>query len=150
MTTITLTPEHGYCLASCIATGVTLFIIGGRVGGKRAALGVELPYLYADRADAERDPQKKRFNCLQRGHQNLLESYTTQLLLLLIGGIKHPLISAVLGIVYCIGAYSFAVGYEKGPEKRYSGLGGLVRIPLLVGLGTSISTILTLCNVLRI
>ena len=149
MTTFHLTAEHGYLFAGCISTGIALMYIGTRVGLARRKVGLKYPALYYDNVEASQDRAKHVFNCTQRGHQNLMESYTFQLLLLLLGGIKHPLINAVAALVWSVGAISFAAGYATGePDNRYSGLGVLVRLPLLVGLGTAVSTILTLTGVL--
>ena len=69
---------------------MTLFYLGGQVGSVRQRLGVPLPYLYADMTAAQADKKKELFNCYQRGHQNALETYPGFLMLLFLGGIKHP------------------------------------------------------------
>lgn len=56
--------------------------------------------VYADMATAEADPKKKLFNCYQRAHQNYLENYSSFLVVLFSGGIKHPIASAVAGALY--------------------------------------------------
>eukprot|EP01125_Pyxidicula_operculata_P002217 TRINITY_DN12127_c0_g1_i1.p1 TRINITY_DN12127_c0_g1~~TRINITY_DN12127_c0_g1_i1.p1 ORF type:complete len:152 (-),score=27.43 TRINITY_DN12127_c0_g1_i1:46-501(-) len=148
MTTITIAKEYGYVLASVLATGITTFVLGGKIGGLRKKYNVPLPFLYADEARAKVDTDAYKFNCAQRGHQNLLETHPFIVFLLLAGGLKHPIISAVTGLLYCVGAFSFFNGYATGvPEERYKGLGGLVRLPLIVGLGTTVSTVLTLLDV---
>jgi len=145
----TLEQDHGLLLAGCLGTGVVLFAIGAMVGGARQKAGLKYPAMYFDNADALKDPEKNKFNCTQRGHQNLLESYTFQLLAFLVGGIKHPRINALLAVLWCVGAFSFARNYATGePNARYNGLGGLIRLVLIASLLTGISTVLSVCKVL--
>lgn len=46
--------------------------------------------MYADSAEASKDKDKLLFNCIQRGHQNALETYPVVLFTLLAGGLRHP------------------------------------------------------------
>ncbi len=46
--------------------------------------------MYADSADVAKDKDKLLFNCVQRGHQNALETYPILLFSLLVGGLRHP------------------------------------------------------------
>lgn len=41
-----------------------------------------------------------KFNCVQRGHQQALETYPMFLVLSIIGGIKHPVTTALAGVLW--------------------------------------------------
>ena len=61
------------------------------------------------------------FNCIQRAHQQALETYAPFLVLSLIGGIRHPLTTAAAGAIWCYARIKWAEGYSTGdPDKRYS------------------------------
>jgi len=141
MTTVTLTlqPEYGYVILSGILSGIVLFYLGGRVGGVRKKLGVDLPSLYADRLEALKDKDKHLFNCYQRGHQNALESWPIILTMLFVGGIKHPVISAAAGVAWSLGRILYAFGYSTGdPSKRSRGA-PFYFLAMITLLGTSVS-----------
>jgi len=72
-----------------------------------------------------------------------------QIMFLLVGGLKHPLINAVMAVLWSVGAVSFASGYATGdPDSRYKGIGLLVRIAGFGAMLTSISAILSITHVL--
>ena len=83
------------------------------------------------------------FNCVQRGHQNALEVYPQFLMLLFVGGLKHPVAASVAGLIWLAGRIVYAAGYATGdPSQRQKGAFGY--IGLLTLLGTSVSTALTI------
>eukprot|EP01126_Amoeba_proteus_P046642 TRINITY_DN527_c0_g2_i1.p1 TRINITY_DN527_c0_g2~~TRINITY_DN527_c0_g2_i1.p1 ORF type:complete len:154 (-),score=21.51 TRINITY_DN527_c0_g2_i1:50-511(-) len=136
--------EYAYVLGGCVLSGVVLQMIGFRVGSARAKVKLDYPAMYFDREEAEKDKEKKTFNCVQRGHQNLLETYTSQLFFFLISGLKFPLLTAFATLLYSVGAWSFATGYATGiPKNRYAGLGVLVRLTSIVTFATSLYTLYT-------
>lgn len=57
------------------------------------------------------------FNNYQRAHYNFLEGISTALTLLLIGGLFYPKLSALLGLVYNVGRFIYALGYQKYGSK---------------------------------
>jgi glutathione S-transferase len=90
---------------------------------------IEYPMMYS--------PDNKEFNCIQRAHQNWLETYPQFLTLLLLGGLQHPKVTAVGGAVYLLGRVVYAYGYYTGdPEKRKRGVFAMVG--MLTMLGTTI------------
>jgi glutathione S-transferase len=64
------------------------------------------------------DNAKPAFNAVQRGHQNMLETHYAMLWLMTLGGLKHPLGSAIAGAVYSVGRIVYAYGYESGDVKK--------------------------------
>jgi len=149
--TIVVDRAYALVLGGCIASAFTIQIIGFNiVGAARKKAGLKYPAMYYDREEAERDPEKNKFNCAQRGHQNLLETFSSQLFLFLLGGLKYPRITAAATAAYCVGAYSFATQYGSGnPDARYKALGSLVRVVYFISLGTSLSAVLSIGGVLR-
>lgn len=56
---------------------------------------------------------------LQRGHQNSLEMMPMFFMLMIVGGIKHPLLCSALGLLYIVSRYFYFTGYASGdPQKR--------------------------------
>jgi glutathione S-transferase len=143
MTTITLTPEHGYAFATLIGTAITIVGLGGQVGGYRKKAKIPYPYMYATKEQADKDQAAHLFNCAQRVHQNTLENYPTFLVVYSVAAIKYPLIASVCGIIYFMGRVGFSRGYMTGkPEKRHYGAFGYIGLFAL--LGTAITTCYTL------
>ncbi|KAJ3057463.1 Microsomal glutathione S-transferase 3 [Rhizophlyctis rosea] len=137
--TYTLTQDHGYVLAVAISAIFVTEILGGQVGGARKRAQVPYPYLYADKAEAEKDPKKKIFNCYQRAHQNTLEKLPGFLVLLAGASIEHPYLAAVSGAVWTVSRIAYAKGYQTGdPAKRQYGAFGYLGYFAL--LGASIKT----------
>lgn len=99
--------------------------------------------MYADKAEAEKDPKLNVFNCTQRAHQNTLEILPVYNTLLLVGGLKYPEISAAAGVVFLLGRMVFVSGYVTGnPAKRTRGAFGF--LGLITLLGTASTTIYNL------
>lgn len=56
---------------------------------------------------------------VQRGHQNSLEMMPIFFMLMILGGLKHPCISASLGSLYIVARYFYFTGYSTGdPQNR--------------------------------
>ena len=54
------------------------------------------------------------FNCVQRSHQNLLESLPTFLFTLTLSGSRFPKVASLLGGVFLVGRILFHLGYSSG------------------------------------
>jgi len=79
-------------------------------------------------------PDNDVFNCIQRAHQNTLESYPQFLFLLLLGGLEWPVVSAGAGAVYLASRILYAKGYYTGdPKKRMRGSFGALGLVVLLG-----------------
>lgn len=75
------------------------------------------PIMYAVESE---NKDANLFNCVQRGHQNSLETMPVFFATLIVGGFQHPLTAAVLGLVYTVGRFFYFKGYSSGvPENRY-------------------------------
>lgn len=82
----------------------------------RKKYNVPYPAMYASEAE---NKDAKLFNCVQRGHQNSLELMPVFFMLMIVGGIKHPLVCSSLGTVYIFARLGYFIGYATGvPENR--------------------------------
>ncbi|CAJ0752660.1 18457_t:CDS:2 [Entrophospora sp. SA101] len=90
----------------------------------------------------EYELQDDNSKSIKRLIKNAQHAQTTDELLLAqltIGGLKHPIISAVAGGVWIIGRIAYAVGYSTGePDKRHRG--GFGYFGSLALVGTTISS----------
>lgn len=67
---------------------------------------------------------------LQRGHQNSLELMPVFFMLMIVGGLKHPCVCAVLGSLFIVTRFFYFKGYATGdPQKRLTI--GFVTFPFL-------------------
>ncbi|XP_071801125.1 glutathione S-transferase 3, mitochondrial-like [Asterias amurensis] len=133
-----LPQEYGYVVLAVLFSWVVVSWMGFKVGGARKKYGVKYPDMYSDK-----DPI---FNCIQRAHQNTLEVLQFFLVLLLLGGLQHPRISAICGVVWVVSRISYALGYYTGdPAKRLNGAYGYLALFTLIG--CNISLALHLLNV---
>jgi len=140
---ITVPSHFGYVIGSGLISFITLQVLGGKVGSKRKDLGVPYPYMYASITEGKEDPKKELFNCYQRGHQNALEQWPGILFMLVFGGLKHPEIAAVCGLLWSVGRIMYFRGYATGdPKKRQQG--AIQYVGILGLLGTTISTALSI------
>ncbi|KAL8532248.1 hypothetical protein ACS0TY_008741 [Phlomoides rotata] len=113
-----LPKEFGYVALVLVAYCFLNLWMAGQVGKARKKYKVFYPTMYVTEAE---NKDAKLFNCVQRGHQNSLEMMPMFFMLMILGGIKHPLICASLGVVYIVGRYSYFTGYSTGdPKNRFT------------------------------
>ncbi|KAF7047474.1 hypothetical protein CFC21_056401 [Triticum aestivum] len=119
---VELTKEYGYVVLVVVAYAFLNFWMSFQVGAARKKYKVFYPTMYATEAE---NKDAKRFNCVQRGHQNSLEMMPLFFVTVLLGGLQHPVVAAALGLLYTVARFFYFKGYATGvPENRLK-LGGL-------------------------
>jgi len=126
MPAIVLPEGYSYVLASVASTAWLNAWQMYKVGSARKAAQVKYPQLYAEKAEAEAEPLKMKFNCTQRAHQNTLESLPTMLVCTLLTGLKYPYVAAGLGGGWVLGRVLYTVGYSTGDPNQRNKKGGLL------------------------
>uniref|UniRef100_A0A7S1FAW8 Glutathione transferase n=1 Tax=Noctiluca scintillans TaxID=2966 RepID=A0A7S1FAW8_NOCSC len=122
---------YGFVLLNAVASGFMMFFLGMKVGLSRKTF-IEKAKEAGDEEAEERfsypkvyaegfSESAKHFNCVQRGHQQALETYPQVLAFSLIGGLAHPVLTSLGQVVWMIARWKWAQGYASGdPLKRYS------------------------------
>jgi len=133
MLTFTVPPEYGYVILSVVITTFIQLYLGELVALSRKKHGVLYPTMY--------DNSKPLFNCIQRGHQNMLETHYVAITFATFSGFKFPILSAICLLGYGVGRIFYARGYATGdPNKRQQGafnllfLLGLLILNIIQGL----------------
>ncbi|KAH6927913.1 hypothetical protein HPB50_009846 [Hyalomma asiaticum] len=98
--------EYGYVLFVGVGSAIVNMWLAFRVGRARKRFDVKYPAMYSD--------TNVVFNCIQRSHQNFLESYPQFLMMLFLGGLEYPRLAACAGVVYLAGRIVYAIGYSTG------------------------------------
>jgi hypothetical protein len=84
---------------------------------------VELRYGFPNLYAQGTSKHARIFNCVQRSHQHILESFTQVSIAALAGAVYFPICSAVATLLWLIGRVAFSNCYankEGDPAKRYS------------------------------
>lgn len=79
------------------------------------------------------------FECAQRVYQNTLETSIYFILNIIIGGIRHPIIAAIFGLLFVLGRLAYAIGYTIEPKFRMPGFITTITSLFLL-FGTAVST----------
>ncbi|XP_064648872.1 glutathione S-transferase 3, mitochondrial-like isoform X1 [Lineus longissimus] len=127
----TVLPDgYAFVVMTGVASGIVNAWHMSQVMKARKEHKIEYPALYS--------PTNNDFNCVQRAHQNYLENQPQFLMILFLGGLQYPKISAAAGMIYLAGRVAYAIGYSSGdPKKRMRG--GFGYIGMFALLGASIS-----------
>jgi len=129
---------YGVVIAmNIVGTLFALQYLGIQVMKARKKYDVPYPTMYTN------DTSKEAFNCVQRGHQNALETAPHFLILSLTGGLKHPLLTVIAGLLWIAGRIQYQRGYIISPDNRMSSGGIMHVIGLFVVLCTTISWAVT-------
>jgi len=117
---------HPYALLGLgvFAIANTNSYLGGSVVVARIRYGVKLPNLYA----TSKDKDGVAFNCVQRGHQNFLETYAQLVLSVLFVATLRPNIAGVMLLVVAIARVFYARSYRTDIPSRIG--------PLLIAMFT--------------
>ncbi|GLJ50885.1 hypothetical protein SUGI_1083800 [Cryptomeria japonica] len=94
-----LPPAFGWVVLSALAYIFLNFLMAIQVGKARKSYNVPYPTLYAIESE---NKDAKKFNCIQRGHQNSLEMMPVFFLLLILGSLQYPVVSSILGVFHCL------------------------------------------------
>lgn len=127
-------PEgYGYIPSSLITMGWVLVWQGIMVGRYRKKAGIEYPQPYAEKAEVKDSTAALRFNCMQRAHQNTLESAPVVFVSTVVAGLKYPALAAAICVAYSLARVVYTIGYKSGkPKKRM--YGSAVSILSMLGL----------------
>ncbi|KVI03016.1 microsomal glutathione S-transferase 3-like [Cynara cardunculus var. scolymus] len=115
-----LPKEFGFVVLTIIAYCFLNVFMQIQVGRARKKYNVPYPILYATEADSK---DYKIYNCIQRGHQNSLEVLPIFFILMVLGGLRHPITCSVLGVVYIVSRFFYFTGYASGDPKGRLPLG---------------------------
>lgn len=133
--TLVLPDGYQYVAGSLLSAAWVIIWQILRINPARKAAGIPYPQLYAENTQLKDNPAALRYNCVQRCHQNTLESIPLILISTLITGLKYPYIAATMSFFWVLTRVAFTIGYSSGvPNKRAAGAasGSLVLMGLLV------------------
>lgn len=103
-------------LVNLVGSSFVLVMLAMKVTVARKKYKVHYPAMYA----TGEDDGARMFNCVQRGHQQALETYPGFLVASLVAGLKFPLVVSLTGILWGYARLKWAEGYRTGvPDKRY-------------------------------
>lgn len=112
-------PEgYGYIPSSLITIGWVLVWQGLMVARYRKKAGIEYPQPYAEKAEVKNSDAALRFNCMQRAHQNTLESAPVIFVSTVVAGLKYPALAAAICVAYSLSRVVYTIGYKSGKPKR--------------------------------
>ncbi|THG99861.1 hypothetical protein EW026_g2555 [Hermanssonia centrifuga] len=132
---IVLPDNYGYPLLAVTSSYWLMVWQTTLVGLARKAAGIPYPQLYAEKDEAASSQEAHKYNCVQRAHQNTIETITLILSATLIAGIKYPICAALFCGSMTLSRIAYTLGYSSGvPEKRNAnGVHLVSTVSLVVG-----------------
>lgn len=119
MPNITVPDGYQYVCAALLSTTCVLAYQVFLVMKYRQRARIQYPQPYAEKSEAEANPEAKKFNCAQRAHHNTLENLPMIYIPTLITGLKYPLFAAAACTLWSLSRISYTHGYITGnPDKR--------------------------------
>ncbi|KAL8928822.1 MAG: hypothetical protein Q9208_001600 [Pyrenodesmia sp. 3 TL-2023] len=118
---ISMPPEYGYVLLTATLSTLVNYYHVRLTSRHRRLASIPYPNAYAPASEAAASKDKYLFNCAQRAHANFLEHQPQFLVSLLISGLKFPVFSAVMGVVWCAGRVVYARGYTDPGKTKGEG-----------------------------
>lgn len=106
----------GAVVASCYMAQY----LAGAVARARSTYGLPLPYMYPDTGNKEGEiSNPAAFMAVVRGHENFMEFLPGLLAIVLCTAvfIGEPATAGVLGLVWVLSRYFYAIGYASGNVK---------------------------------
>uniref|UniRef100_A0A6U0HIL5 Glutathione transferase n=1 Tax=Helicotheca tamesis TaxID=374047 RepID=A0A6U0HIL5_9STRA len=122
-------------LTPTIFSGLSFWVLahGMKVGKARAK------YIELAKKDGEKDVEERyalpnlyaqgtskyvrEFNCVQRSHQHIFETFTGAVLTGMVAAVNYPISAAATTLMYAVGRITLSNGYaaaEGDPMKRYA------------------------------
>ncbi|RDX90438.1 Microsomal glutathione S-transferase 3, partial [Mucuna pruriens] len=123
-----LPKDYGFVAIVLVFYCFLNFYMAAQVGIARKKYKVFYPTLYASESE---NKDANLFNCVQRGHQNSLETMPIFFMLAILGGLKHPCVCAALGALYTVARYFYFTGYATGEPKNRLTIGKFHMVALL-------------------
>ncbi|EPQ59960.1 membrane-associated proteins in eicosanoid and glutathione metabolism [Gloeophyllum trabeum ATCC 11539] len=119
MASIVLPKGFTYVIASAFSPVWVLIWQSTKVAQARSAAGIKYPQLHAEKAEAEAARNAHVFNCVQRAHQNTLESLPIAVIGTLVTGLRFPILAASLVGTWTLARVLYTRGYATGdPDER--------------------------------
>ncbi|EKX43349.1 hypothetical protein GUITHDRAFT_110766 [Guillardia theta CCMP2712] len=110
--------EYGYVCIVVVLGFILNMYLTMNVVSARKKYGIKYPALYAPPGHKH----EVAFNCIQRAHQNTLETFAFVMIRMLLCGVQYPIASAFLGALWVIGRFVYGYGYSTGdPNERFKG-----------------------------
>ncbi|KAI0795843.1 membrane-associated proteins in eicosanoid and glutathione metabolism [Abortiporus biennis] len=117
--TLTLPDSYAYAGVAILSTFWLSIWQTSKVGHARAKAGIKYPQAYAEAAQAAASVDAMKFNCVQRAHQNTLESLPTVIVSTAIAATRYPIFAAVACGIWVFARVMYTIGYSTGePSKR--------------------------------
>ncbi|CAO1603312.1 hypothetical protein XANCAGTX0491_006900 [Xanthoria calcicola] len=134
-TQIIVPTEYGYVLLTAYLSTLVGYWHLPHTSRHRGAAQVPYPNAYATADQAKESKAHYLFNCAQRSHATFLEHQPQFLTTLLISGLKFPLFSSAMGVLWCVGRVVYARGYTDPTQVEGKGRGTGSRMFYIGGLG---------------